>query len=87
MKHATAKEGTAASNKNIRANVPFLYIFDCKSDEMHTDFLCILYCTKLALHFSGAIYTHHIYITKMYGTMTKCLFIICKERFYICTEP
>jgi hypothetical protein len=26
---------------------------------MHTDFLCILYYTMLALHVSGAIYTHH----------------------------
>jgi hypothetical protein len=28
---------------------------------MHTDFLCILYYTTLvlALHVSGAIYTHH----------------------------
>jgi hypothetical protein len=28
------------------------------SDEMHTDFLCILYYTTLALHVSGAICTH-----------------------------
>jgi hypothetical protein len=34
-------------------------IFDCKSDEMHTDFLCVLYYTVLALHVSGAICTHH----------------------------
>jgi hypothetical protein len=26
---------------------------------MHTDFLCILYYTTLALHVSGAICTHH----------------------------
>jgi hypothetical protein len=37
----------------------FLYIFYCKSDEMHTVFLCILYYTVLALHVSGAICTHH----------------------------
>jgi hypothetical protein len=35
------------------------YRFDCKSDEMHTDFLCILYYTILALHVSGTICTHH----------------------------
>jgi hypothetical protein len=42
--------------------VPYIfvmYILDCKSDEMHTDFLCILYYTTLALHVSGAICTHH----------------------------
>jgi hypothetical protein len=37
----------------------YLYIFDCKSDEMRTDFLCILYFIILALHVSGAICTHH----------------------------
>jgi hypothetical protein len=36
-----------------------MYIFYCTSDEMHTDFLCILYDTKLALHVSGAICTHY----------------------------
>jgi hypothetical protein len=36
-----------------------MYIFDCKSDEMHTDFLFILYYTMLALHVSGGICTHH----------------------------
>jgi hypothetical protein len=35
------------------------YIFDSKSNKMHTDFLCILYYTTLALQVSGAIYTHH----------------------------
>jgi hypothetical protein len=42
--------------------IPYIlvtYIFDCKSNEMHTEFLCILYYTILALHVSGAIYTHH----------------------------
>jgi hypothetical protein len=42
--------------------VPYIlviYIFDCKSDEMHTDFLCILYYNMLALRVSGAICTHH----------------------------
>jgi hypothetical protein len=34
-------------------------IFDCNSDEMHMDFLCILYYTILAIHVSGAIHTHH----------------------------
>jgi hypothetical protein len=37
----------------------YIYIFDCKSDEMHTDFLCILYYIIFALHVSGAICTHH----------------------------
>jgi hypothetical protein len=37
----------------------YIYIFDCKSDEMNTDFLCILNYTVLALHVSGAICTHH----------------------------
>jgi hypothetical protein len=32
-----------------------IYIFDCKSNKMHTDFLCILYNTTLALHLSGTI--------------------------------
>jgi hypothetical protein len=36
-----------------------MYIFDWKSNEMHTDFLCILYFTIFALHVLGAIYTHH----------------------------
>jgi hypothetical protein len=35
------------------------YIFNRKSDKMHTDILCILYYTILALHVSGAICTHH----------------------------
>jgi hypothetical protein len=35
-----------------------MYIVDWKSNEMHTDFLCILYFTLFALHVSGAIYTH-----------------------------
>jgi hypothetical protein len=36
------------------------YIFDCKSDELQTDFFkCILYYTTLALHVLGAICTHH----------------------------
>jgi hypothetical protein len=42
--------------------VPYIlviYILDCKSDEMHTDFLCIHYYTTHALHVSGAICTHH----------------------------
>jgi hypothetical protein len=39
--------------------VLYIYIFDCRSDEMHTDFLCILYHTTLALHVSGVICTHH----------------------------
>jgi hypothetical protein len=43
--------------------VPYIlviYIFDLKSNELHMDFfLCILYFTKLALHVSGAICTHH----------------------------
>jgi hypothetical protein len=34
------------------------YVFDCKSDEMHTDFLCILYYTILSLQVSSAICTH-----------------------------
>jgi hypothetical protein len=34
-------------------------MFDRKSDEMHTDFLFILYYTMLALHVSGTICTHH----------------------------
>jgi hypothetical protein len=38
-------------------SVMYIYI-DCKSDEMHTDFLCV-YSTILALHVSGAICTHH----------------------------
>jgi hypothetical protein len=36
-----------------------MYIFDCKSDELHTDFLCVLYYTIHVLHVSGAICTHH----------------------------
>jgi hypothetical protein len=36
-----------------------IHIFDCKSNEMHADFLCILHYTMLALHVSGAICTHH----------------------------
>jgi hypothetical protein len=37
----------------------YIYIFDCKSEKMHTDFLCILYYTTLALRVSGVICTHH----------------------------
>jgi hypothetical protein len=36
-----------------------IYILYCKPEEMHADFLYILYYTTLALHVSGAIYTHH----------------------------
>jgi hypothetical protein len=36
-----------------------MFVSDRKSDEMHTDVLCILYYTMLALHVSGAICTHH----------------------------
>jgi hypothetical protein len=32
-----------------QAKYVLLYIFDCKSDEMHMDFLCILYYTVPAL--------------------------------------
>jgi hypothetical protein len=40
-----------------------MYTFYCKSDEMHTDFICILNYTILALHVSGAICTlHHVCI-------------------------
>jgi hypothetical protein len=35
-----------------------LYIFDYKSNEMHTDILSILHYTTLALHVLGAICTH-----------------------------
>jgi hypothetical protein len=38
--------------------VPYVCIFHCMSDEIHTDF-CILYYTIIALHVSGAICTHH----------------------------
>jgi hypothetical protein len=31
----------------------------CKSDEMHKNFLCILYYTTLALRVSGVICAHH----------------------------
>jgi hypothetical protein len=37
----------------------YIHIFDCNSDEMHTDFLCILYYTIVVLHVSGVICTHH----------------------------
>jgi hypothetical protein len=39
--------------------VIYIYIFDCKSNEMHINFLCILYYTTLALRVSGASCTHH----------------------------
>jgi hypothetical protein len=35
------------------------YIYGLNSNEMHMDFLCILYFIILALHVSCAIYTHH----------------------------
>jgi hypothetical protein len=49
---------------NLTFMVPYVlvfrvYMFDWKSEEMHTDFLCILYYTVLALHVSGVICTHH----------------------------
>jgi hypothetical protein len=34
------------------------YIFDCKSCDMHTEVLCILYYTMLDLHVSDTICTH-----------------------------
>jgi hypothetical protein len=37
----------------------YIYLLECKSDEIHTDFLCILYYTIVALHVSGAICTHN----------------------------
>jgi hypothetical protein len=36
-----------------------VFVFDCKIEEMHTDFLCILYYTILAVHVSSAICTHY----------------------------
>jgi hypothetical protein len=34
-------------------------IFDCKSDDMHTDLLCIIYYTVLAVRVLGAICIHN----------------------------
>jgi hypothetical protein len=48
-----------STEKSVLNKQESLWVFDCKSDEMHTDFLCILYYTTLALHISGAICTHH----------------------------
>jgi hypothetical protein len=42
--------------------VPYIlviYVFDCKSEEMHTDFLCILHYIMLAVYVSGVICAHH----------------------------
>jgi hypothetical protein len=39
--------------------VIYIYIFDCESNEIHTDFLYIVYYTIISLHVSGAICTHH----------------------------
>jgi hypothetical protein len=70
-KCASADLGNAAVFKagllkleNFNCELPIeyifkVYIFDWKSNEMHMDFLCILYFTILALHVSGAIRTHH----------------------------
>jgi hypothetical protein len=39
----------------------YIYIFDCKSDEIQTDFLCILYYTTL--HYTTLrIYYYSIYV-------------------------
>jgi hypothetical protein len=35
-----------------------IYIFDLKSDEMHTDFY-VFFITLFSLHVSGAICTYH----------------------------
>jgi hypothetical protein len=37
----------------------YIHTYDCKSDDMHTEFLYILYYTILALQVSGTICTHH----------------------------
>jgi hypothetical protein len=40
--------------------VSYVYVYiRSKSNEMHMEFLCILYFTILALHVSGANCTHH----------------------------
>jgi hypothetical protein len=112
INHATAKEGTTATNKNIRANVPFLiystasptrctrifYVFFIALNLLYifrvlfVPIMCIyiyiyIYYQDVRNHDQVPFYNMQETFLHLYGTMIKCLFIICKERFYTSTEP